>query len=196
MTCVNCEGVSELLAAFADGGLEGRERQRVEAHVASCARCGDEVRALREVLVETRRAAAHAAPAHGDDAFWQSLTLDIRVAVAAEPAPRTSWWRMPVMAVAFAAAAAAVLYVYAKGGAPPAAPVVATTHHHRVAPIPPAFDVDDLDASQLAAVDAALSDNYADAPDDDELAASAPGAPETLVENLSDEDAARVQASL
>jgi len=190
---VTCAGVSELLAAFADGGLEGRERERVEAHVAGCPACAEEVRVLREVLVETRRAAA---PSTKDEAFWIDLTRDIRTAVAAEPPARTSWWRMPVMAFGFAAAAAAVLYVYAKGHAPGAPAVVA--HHHRAPlPAPPTVeDLEEMNADELEAVNAALADDFADAPDDDELAATAPAAAENLIENLSDEDAARVQAAL
>jgi hypothetical protein len=113
------------------------------------------------------------------------------VAVAAEPAPRTSWWRIPVMAFGLAGAAAAVLLVQARPR--PAPPSVAV--HHR-APLPPVFDVEDLDVNQLAAVNAALADDYADAPDDEELAQTSPAAPENLVESLSDADATRVRASL
>ena len=185
---MTCERVSELLAAFADGGLEGREHDQVAAHVAGCARCADEVKVLREVLVETRRAAT---PPTRDDVFWQGLTRDIRVAVDAAPAARMGWWRMPVMALGFAAAAAAVLLTYARQPALPA-----PTAHQRARPLPAAFDVDDLDTGQLAAVNAALSDDYADAPDDDELALSGSAAAENLVENLSEADAARVHTSL
>jgi hypothetical protein len=190
---MTCASIRELLAAFADGGLEGRERERVAAHVAGCAACAEEVRLLREILVETRRAAA---PTTRDESFWQDLTRDIRTAVAAEPAPRMSFWRLPLVAFGLAAALGAVLYVSARGDR--AAPAVAT-RVEAPAPLPRTVDpedVDDLDDTQLEAVNAALSDDYADAPDDDELAVSAPPAPETLIENLSDEAVARVVARL
>ncbi len=186
---MTCARVGELLAAFADGGLEGREHDAVAAHVAGCPACAAEVRALREVLVETRRAGT---PAARDDAFWTDLTRAIRVAVAADPAPRTGFWRMPVLGFGFAAALAAVLYVYAVGR-----PALVATPHHRT-PLPATLDVDDLDADQLAAVNAALSEERGepDPPDDDELAVSGPGAPENLIQNLSDDDASRVRTSL
>lgn len=39
----------ELIPAYLDGELTGKEKQRLEEHLAVCAHCGDELNALKEV---------------------------------------------------------------------------------------------------------------------------------------------------
>jgi len=201
---MTCAKASELLAAFADGGLEGNERDEVAAHVRGCDACSEEVRVLREVLADTRRLAAPDAHTTKDEAFWLDLARDIRVAVA-ESRPTIPWWRLPAISAAFAMAAAAVLWVYLKGQASvvgPVAPVAPVAAERKAAhappPLPPTYDIDDLDADQLAAVNAALSPSRADDddPPEDELAVASPAVAENLVENLDDTDLARVATAL
>jgi len=194
MTCAQAQ---ELLAAFADGGLEGREHDTVAAHVRGCPACAEEVRVLREILGDTRRLAAPAQPKHGDEAFWQDMARDIRVAVAQDSAqrPRFFWWRLPAIGAAFALAAAAVLWVYVHGQSTLARNAPAKAAPHAPRPLPDTFDIDDLDADQLARVNAALSGEDV-APNEDELAVANAAAAENLVDNLDDTDLSRVATAL
>jgi len=194
MTCAQARG---LLAAFADGGLEGREHAEVAAHVRGCAACAEEVRVLREILADTRRLAAHAPPARGDEAFWQDMARDIRVAVAQDSAtrPRFFWWRLPALGVAFAMAAAAVLWVYVHGQSTFGRRNAAKSVPHAPPPLPDSFDIDDLDADQLASVNAALAGDDVP-PGEDELAVANAAAAENLVDNLDETDLTRVATAL
>lgn len=200
---MTCAKARELLAAFADGGLEGREHDAVAAHVRGCAACAEEVRVLREILVETRRLAAPASPKQGDDAFWQDMAQGIRVAVAQDSATRSRFfrWRLPALGAAFALAAGAVLWVYVRGQSTFGrnAPDRVAAHAPRPLPEGPDLDdLDDLDADQLASVSAALSgeDATPPTPDEDELAVATAAAAENLVDNLDDTDLSRVATAL
>jgi anti-sigma factor RsiW len=159
---MSCGRVRELLAAYADGGLDGRERDDVAAHVAKCPDCAEEVRALRDLLAETRRLVA---PPPRDEAFWIDLARDIRVAVAETP-PRVAWWRLPAVAAGLVAAFAAVLFVTASRGPNGA---------NRSAPPAP-----------TTSAKVTIEELY-----DDE-----PAGAENLVENLSEDDVARVRTAL
>lgn len=194
---MTCTQARELLAAFADGGLEGREHETVAAHVRGCAACTEEVRVLREILGDTRRLAA---PRAKDEVFWQDMSRDIRVAVAEDSArrPRFFWWRLPALGVGFAMAAAAVLWVYVHGQSTfvKNGPGKAVPHAPR--PMPETFDLEELDADQLASVNAALSgeDAAQPVPDEDELAVANAAAAENLVDTLDDTDLSRVATAL
>jgi anti-sigma factor RsiW len=214
---MTCARIAELLAAYADGGLEGSEHDDVATHVRGCPGCTEEVRVLREVLADTRR--LHEAPARvRDEAFWSDLARDIRVAVAAEKAmPRVSWWRLPAVTAAFALAAAAVLWVVVKGQpelatkpmTTPAAPPVATPLATPVAPRRPAparplprtvsaTDLEDLEGDELVAVADALApvEPVLALEDDDELALVSTAVAEAYLENLDDAALARVDTAL
>jgi Putative zinc-finger len=191
MTCAHAR---ELLAAFADGGLEGREHAEVAAHVRGCAACTEEVRVLREVLGDTRRLAA---PVAKDDVFWQNMARDIRVAVA-DARPRFFWWRLPALGVAFAMAAAAVLWVYVHGQSTFGRKGLPRVVAHAPRPMPDSFDIDDLDADQLSTLNAALSgdETAPGQPDEDELAVANAAAAENLIDSLDDTDLTRVATAL
>jgi predicted anti-sigma-YlaC factor YlaD len=197
---MTCTQVQELLAAFADGGLEGREHDLVAAHVRGCTACADEVRVLRELLGDTRRLAAPAPPRQGDEAFWHDMARDIRAAVAQDSArrPRSFWWRVPALGVAFAMAAAAVLWVYVHGPSTVGRTTPARTVAQALRPLPPSADIDDLDADQLADLNAALSgeDVAPPTPDEDELAVANAAAAENLIDSLDDTDLTRVATAL
>lgn len=88
----------ELLAPYVDGALDPDERAAVEAHLAACARCREEV--------ELARRAVRALSALGEEPVPLGLTAPVlaRARRAAEPA-----WRRRGWAVGLAAAAALVL---------------------------------------------------------------------------------------
>jgi hypothetical protein len=185
---MTCKQVAELLAAYADGGLEGREHDTVAAHVRGCAACAGEVRLVRELLDDTKRLGA-GVPERGER-FWQALARDIDVAVAASK-PRIPWWRMPALFGALAMAAAAVIWVQVTRNPPAVAKIESD----------PEFDVadwaNDVDAARtmLANLDVE-TERQAGPPTDDELAIASPAAAETLVENLDEDELARVHAAL
>lgn len=98
---------TENLVGYLDGGLSEPARERVERHLASCARC-------RAALAELRAAQA-ALEAAGADAPAPSHNADLWARVRAEiaPAPRVRTGRRPLWALAggavgFAAAAASL----------------------------------------------------------------------------------------
>ena len=47
---MRCRKVRELLGAYVEGRLGGRQREQVEEHLRRCARCEEEVRAVRSVV--------------------------------------------------------------------------------------------------------------------------------------------------
>jgi hypothetical protein len=198
---MTCAQASELLAAFAGGGLEGREHDAVAGHVRGCAACVEEVRVLREILGDTRRLAA---PPMRDETFWHDMARDIRVAVTdQEKRRRFFWWRLPALGFAFALAAAAVLWVYVRGQPTfaPGGKGGRTIAAHAPRPLPDSFlvpdveDVDDLDADQLSALNASLSGDDVP-PGEDELATANAAAAENLVDSLDDADLTRVATAL
>jgi anti-sigma factor RsiW len=98
-----------LLSAYADGGLDGAEREAVEAHVASCAACGDEVTTVRALLVEVRRLPV---ATEQDDAFFRDFGREVRLAYErAESKSIWTWLRKPALIAGFCAAAALILGV-------------------------------------------------------------------------------------
>lgn len=98
-------GDHEALIACAYGEADAGDRERVAAHLATCAACADELAALRS----TRQALAAWAP--------PETVLGFRITnmPAASPAPvlrPAAWWRQPLPAWAQAAAA---LLIFAAG---------------------------------------------------------------------------------
>lgn len=80
---VPCEAIADLLAAFADDGLHGREAQQVQHHLTTCAACTAEVTDLRTIL-----GALHDLPrdrADPGEAFWTALAADIAQVVQTVP---------------------------------------------------------------------------------------------------------------
>jgi len=199
---MTCAQVSELLAAFADGGLEGREHDEVATHVRGCAACAEEVRVIRELLDDARQSGDDEAAR--SDRFWQTLERDIRVAVDATR-PKVPWWRLPALTTAFALAAVAVIWVETRPRPAPRDQTIAGT----AAPADPlgalyrdeAPDADEW-ASDIETARAVLArvdleaDRQAGPPTDDELAVASPAAAENLIENLDAEELARLHAAL
>ena len=88
----------ELLAPYVDGSLDASERAVVDAHLAACARCREEV--------ELARRAVAALAALEDEPVPLGLTAPVLARAARRPEP---WWRSQRWAVGLAAAAALVL---------------------------------------------------------------------------------------
>lgn len=82
MTCSQKE-IKELLPGYAEGTLEPAAKQRVEAHLASCADCGAEADLLRMLSAE-------AVPDPGD-AFWQAMPSRIHHDVEKETSKPRPW---------------------------------------------------------------------------------------------------------
>jgi anti-sigma factor RsiW len=98
-----------LLSAYADGGLDGAEREAMEAHIASCTACADEVTTVRALLVEVRRLPA---ATEQDDAFFRDFGREVRLAYErAESKSIWTWLRKPALIAGFCAAAALILGV-------------------------------------------------------------------------------------
>jgi hypothetical protein len=178
---LRCEAIADLLAVYADDGLEGEEARRVAVHVAQCPSCTAEVVDLRAVIQDLRDAPT-LYPEH-DEAFWQSLATDIARAVQASETTdiptnvvqlRRRWWQVSAMAGAGLAAAAALLLMISPTAhrAPEAQPTVAdrTTNWFEVPALQldddmsandadPLETVDDLDDNELELVDSVLGED-------------------------------------
>ena len=92
----------ERLSAYLDGELRGAEAQAVEAHLADCQACADEVAALRAV---DELVAGVEAPAVSDEEWgtaWDAIAA--RSGLAA-PRPRRRWTALRTLLVPVAAAA-------------------------------------------------------------------------------------------
>jgi hypothetical protein len=113
-------------AAYLAGELSPRQRERLEAHMLGCEDCWREVKAGRDgrALAESLR---EAAPQH--------LRERVRATIAAAPAPRRRWVRMPALLGAVAALVAVglaggLLAVRAHAPAQPA-PIAAAVASYR-----------------------------------------------------------------
>jgi hypothetical protein len=137
-----CQDVVELLAAWADEGLDGEQDRRVTLHVRACPACAAQVEADRKLLNGLREAAL-SVPEH-DDLFWEELAtgLDAQAAVVVPMARKTSL-RAPMFA-GLGLAAAAVLAMFALR-----APVEQMTPR----PLPAAQPVMVADAGAVRAVE-------------------------------------------
>jgi hypothetical protein len=108
---------SDRLSAYLDGELKSAERQRLEAHVASCAACAVALAELREVMARARTLVD--APPATD--LWPAIEAQLTPRNAAAKPRGTvvagpSWWgRRFELGLPQLAAAAAVLVVLSAG---------------------------------------------------------------------------------
>lgn len=148
--------VAELLPYYANGTLDGADRARVEAELAACPSCSEELRELERLSAALRERADEApqpSPAVLDDVLARigsspSATLATRV--------RTAWWGAPVRyataavlvlgfgAGAFAAYHAHLADVASSGNGVTAASEGTGTTIFRVSPGPRSVDVAQL----------------------------------------------------
>jgi hypothetical protein len=106
--------VSELLPYYANGTLDAADRALVDAELASCQSCADELRELEQLAAALKARAAAAAPVPSavfDNAFARIATPSSAVVATRL---RTAWWgpaaryaTAAVLVVGFGAAAAA-----------------------------------------------------------------------------------------
>jgi anti-sigma factor ChrR (cupin superfamily) len=104
--------IAELLPFYANGTLEAAERARVEAELATCEACADELRELQMLAssLQAHAATAPPLPAHlFDDVLARIATPPAAVAVTKL---RTAWWGTPAR---YATAAALVVGLGAAG---------------------------------------------------------------------------------
>lgn len=117
---MSCERFREKVEAFVDGALEGAERQAVAEHLALCAGCQKEARALRR-LHEMLGASADRAPSNS---LERSFSARLRAEVKSERRRAGFWarWLSPRFAfgalAVSAAAAATILAVWWTGPSP------------------------------------------------------------------------------
>lgn len=102
-----CRQLAAALVDYADGVLASAERERVERHLAQCARCAAAVASLREAPALLRHASAEA-----NDAFWAAQRerimqqIDTPPPRAREPQRGFDWrLALPVAAAAVIALA-------------------------------------------------------------------------------------------
>jgi len=101
----------DALGVFALGRLEGEERQAFERHLAACARCAEELRALGDAAA---LAALAAPPFRLPAALERRTFVAVERSAASPPRPRSRpRWRLAAAGAVAAAAAALVLGVRA-----------------------------------------------------------------------------------
>jgi anti-sigma factor RsiW len=164
---------SELLTAYADGGVTPEEAAEVEALLTASPEARAELEAIRRVLAEARRAEP------GADPDWDAMAREIQRACEATPptsrlARARAWlWPRPIIAVGAvgAVAAAIAIAVLGQGGGNPV-PVA----NEVIAPSPEAEEpeVADEDEALPALREPEIDDLMQDEIDqlDDQLAAS------------------------
>jgi hypothetical protein len=109
----------ELLAPYVDGELEDGERRAVEAHLAGCARCREEVTLARASVARLRALPELEAPAGLASRALAESGGGERAATAARP-PRGARW-VPAAAAAVLVALVAVVALRPGGGTQEAA---------------------------------------------------------------------------
>jgi hypothetical protein len=110
--------IAELLPFYANGTLDEADRARVEAELAACAACSEELQELR-ALAAALRTRADEAPPLPEHVFSSALAkLDAPAAPRAVRAPHP-WWSIParyataaVLVIGFGATAAAAWHSY------------------------------------------------------------------------------------
>ena len=179
-----------MLSAFADGGLDGAEHEAVEAHVASCTPCADEVNAVRALLVEVRRLPVET---QKDDAFFRDFGREVRLACErAESKSLWTWLRKPALIAGFCAAATLILgVVIMRRGTPGDSP------HLRALP-EVMVDPEDLSPAELERALAALDGelDLSAGLRDEETAMVPSGGAEQSLESLDDDALQRLDREL
>jgi hypothetical protein len=137
----------ELLDLAEDAATPAAAEQ-ANAHVASCARCAEELKHAQAGLAFAREPLNADVP-EPSPLFWDHLSARIREGVAAEPPPRAgSWfdlpwgWRALIPVAAAAVVTVAVSLELGSGGKQPASRVATT------APAPVEHRAEGVDASQ------------------------------------------------
>src|SRR5262245_50350989 len=102
---------SDLLAAYADGGLGGGEAAEVEALLAQSPEARAELEAIRRLLADARSAARS-----GVEPDWDAMAREIRRACEEAPSPgllrrARAWFTTPKMVIGGAAAAACAVAI-------------------------------------------------------------------------------------
>ncbi len=187
------ERAEKLLAAFADDGLEGREREDLAEHVGGCARCAAEVKAIRALLGEARRAPGGEPR---DDAFFRDFARDVRLAYdkaeQAEKGGVWAWLRRPALIAAVCAAATGALGIalVVRRAAPADGRAAAPR------PVPQVIvDQEDLSPLELARVLHSF-DREAPAAADEDIALAPFGGAELTLETLDDDALTRLDTEL
>jgi predicted anti-sigma-YlaC factor YlaD len=91
-----CELIRDRLAEYAVGGLRGRMRKRVEAHVGACSECRAELTALERTGVLLDSVGAQDAPA----GTWEAVRLRIADRPQVRVRARLRWgWAMGAVAL-------------------------------------------------------------------------------------------------
>ena len=98
---------------------EGARAEQSVPHLASCERCRDQLVELKAMM----SAAADVEVPEPSPLFWDHFSARVREAVAAEGAPRRSFWTWPRLAVPAVAVALATLLVAVAWNANRAAPL-------------------------------------------------------------------------
>lgn len=110
MTDLSHESFEDAVAAYALGALEDHEVRSFEEHLAGCARCREELAAMREAVGSLAMAAPPAAP---PARLKERVMAAVRREPAQQPAgrPRPPVWLRAGVAIGGMAAAAAVVLV-------------------------------------------------------------------------------------
>jgi tetratricopeptide (TPR) repeat protein len=114
---MTCQDVRERLDDYVDGALAEPEKLSVGTHLASCAECRDEERALRALLADVAALPREKAPERD---LWPGIAARLRPNVAAFPR-RAALWRPVTLAAAAAvlvALSSAVTWRLAQPGTP------------------------------------------------------------------------------
>jgi len=200
----------DLLAAYADDGLDAGDRIRVEAYLAAHPEAAAELVALRGLLAEARATA----PRPRQEPAWDDMARAIRAACADQPlgagasgllARATAWLRgRPVLAGGLGTAlvaAAVILALRAGDGSTPARAPVAVPAPDAEDDLALAVELPGLeqaweDGSDLDVLATLYDDGEGDGDGDDDTADDDDGLdllpddalPEELIDDLSDEE--------
>lgn len=133
-----CKDLTEYLAAYADGELEGELRERVRVHLDACERCRDQCTDLKKVANLYRESP----PGDVSTGDWEKVAAALDAAMLdetprgvsegphietlrarAEKRRASKWWGFPAAALAAAVLLVAVFHYLPLLGPPPMSPV-------------------------------------------------------------------------
>ncbi len=159
----------ELLAAYADSGLDPRQTARLDARTGADPTAAAEVAGLRQTINAVRAAQ----PRPAAEPAWDEMARAIRAACDPLPAPRTraSWLGLllrprvaaPILALAAAATIALVFANRPASPVPPPQPLVAASDPPAGQHQPPDTDLTPLDTELPVPEVSALDDGQLDA---------------------------------